>query len=310
MARVGVGVDVGGTKLLAVAVDADGTVVDELKVATPPGAEGVVDAVADIAEAWGDHLPVGLGIAGLVDRDGVLRVSPNLPTISSFPFRARLAERLGVAVTVDNDATVATWGELRAGAARGATDAVFVGLGTGIGGGVVSGGVLQRGASGFAGEAGHMVVDPHGPLCPCGRRGCWERFASGSGLGRLAREAAQAGQAPRLVELAGGDAELVRGEHVADAAAEGDATALDVLWEFAWWVAVGVANLVNVLDPEVVVIGGGLAEMGDVLLEPVRTRYRELVLAPEHRPEVPIVAARLGEHAGAIGAALLAVELH
>ena len=308
-ARVAVGVDVGGTKLLAVAVGADGEVVDELKVATPAGADGVVDAIVDIAESWGDHLPVGLGIAGLVDRDGVLRVSPNLPRITSYPFRARLADRLGVPVTVDNDATVATWGELRAGAAKGASDALFVGLGTGIGGGVVSGGVLQRGASGFAGEAGHMVVDPHGPVCPCGRRGCWERFASGTGLGRLAREAAEAGQAPRLVELAGGDCELVRGEHVAVAAADGDGPALDVVWEFAWWVAVGVANLVNVLDPEVVVIGGGLAEMGDVLLDPVRSRYQELVLAPEHRPAVPIVAAQLGEHAGAIGAALLAGDL-
>jgi glucokinase len=307
--RVAAGVDVGGTKLLAVAVAADGEVLDELKVATPASADGVVEAIADIAESWGDHLPVGLGIAGLVDREGVLRVSPNLPGIASYPFGARLTERLGAAVIVDNDATLATWGELKAGAARGATDAVFVGLGTGIGGGVVSGGVLQRGANGFGGEAGHMIVDPHGPLCPCGRRGCWERFASGTGLGRLARDAAQAGQAPRLVELAGGDAELVRGEHVAVAAAAGDTTALDVVWEFAWWVAVGIANLVNVLDPEVVVIGGGLAEMGEVLLDPVRSRYRELVLAPEHRPEVPIVAAQLGERAGAIGAALVAAEL-
>lgn len=306
MARAAVGVDVGGTKLLAVAVDAEGAVLDELKVATPSNADGVVDAVVDIAAAWGGRLPVGLGIAGLVDREGVLRVSPNLPRISGYPFRARLAERLGVPVTVDNDATVATWGELRAGAARGAVDALFVALGTGIGGGVVSGGVLQRGASGFAGEAGHMVVDPHGPVCPCGKRGCWERFASGSGLGRLAREAALAGRAPKLVELAGGDPELVRGEHVAAGAADGDATALDVVWEFAWWVAVGVANLVNLLDPEVVVIGGGLAEMGDVLLDPVQSRYQELVLAPEHRPAVPIVAALLGEQAGAIGAALLA----
>jgi glucokinase len=153
-----------------------------------------------------------------------------------------------------------------------------------------------------------MVVDPRGPACPCGRRGCWERFASGSGLGRLGRDAAEAGRCPAVIDLADGDAEAVRGEHVAAAARVGDDGALAVVQEFAWWVALGVANLVNVLDPEVVVIGGGLAEMGDLLLGPVRHHYAQLVLAPTFRPHVPIVAATLGERAGAIGAALLAAH--
>ena len=126
-------------------------------------------------------------------------------------------------MTADNDANCAAWGEWVAGAARGVDDVMLVTLGTGIGGGIILGGRLYRGANGFAGEIGHMVVDPHGPPCPCGQRGCWERFASGSGLGWLAREAAHAGQAARVVELAGGDPESVRGEHVTQAAAEGDA---------------------------------------------------------------------------------------
>jgi len=128
-----------------------------------------------------------------------------------------------------------------------------------------------------------MVVDPNGPPCPCGRRGCWERYASGSGLGRIAREAAHAGRAPGVVAAAGGDPEAVRGPHVTAAAADGDAGALAIMRDFAWWVALGVANLVNVLDPSIVVIGGGLAEAGDLLLEPVRAAYTDLVLAAEHR---------------------------
>jgi glucokinase len=185
---------------------------------------------------------------------------------------------------------------------------VLVTLGTGIGAGLVAGGRLYRGAHGFAGEPGHMVIDPNGPPCPCGRRGCWERFASGSGLGRLARDAAAAGRARRVVDLAGGDPEDVRGEHVTRAALDGDGEAIEVMREFAWWFAVGVANLVNILDPEVVIVGGGLAEAGDVFLEPAREAFARLVLAPDHRPLVPIRNAEFGPEAGAIGAALLARE--
>ncbi|MGH9250442.1 MAG: ROK family protein, partial [Acidimicrobiales bacterium] len=160
-------------------------------------------------------------------------------------------------------------------------------------------------AHGFGGEAGHMVVDPRGPRCPCGRRGCWERFASGSGLGWLGREAAEAGQFPRGVELAGGVADNVRGEHVTQAAREGDEDALEVMQEFAGWVGLGLGNLVTLLDCSLVVIGGGLVEAGEVLLAPVRTAYLRQVMAPEERQDVRIVPAELGERAGATGAALL-----
>ena len=299
-----VGVDIGGTKLLAVRGDGSGVT----RRPTPRGGDEIVAAVAAVVEELGGADAVGLGIAGLVDRGGVLRVGPNLPGVIGYGFHDALAARLGVPVAVDNDATTAMWAEATRGAARGAADAVLVTLGTGIGGGHVSGGELQRGAHGFAGEPGHMVVDPNGPLCPCGRRGCWERFASGSGLGRLGRDAAEAGRADRVVALAGGDPEAVRGEHVTAAAAEGDPGALEVLGDFGWWVALGIANLVNVLDPEVVVVGGGLAEAGELLLAPVRRHFESLVLAPTYRPAVPILAAELGERAGALGAALLAEQ--
>ena len=198
--------------------------------------------------------------------------------------------------------------EHRLGAGAGRSDVVLVTLGTGIGGSVIIGDRLVRGASGFAGEPGHMVVDPNGPRCPCGRRGCWERFASGSGLGRLGREAAEAGRAPGLVSRAGGDPASVRGEHVTEAAAEGDPGALEVLRQFAWWVALGIANLENLLDPELIIVGGGLAEAGELLLAPTRAAHRTLALGQEHRVPVAIQAAALGPDAGAIGAGLLALD--
>ena len=310
------GLDLGGTKLLGLVADPTGDqplVVD--KVPSPHGAEAVVEGLVDLAAelieqaetaSEGEVVAVGLGAPGLVDRSGTLRYGPNIPGVEDFALSAVLGERLGLPVVVDNDATCAAWAEHERGAARGANHSLTVTLGTGIGAGITVKGEILRGAHGFAGEPGHMVVDPSGPPCPCGRRGCWERFASGSGLGRLAREAAAAGLASRMVELAGGEVEGLLGEHVTAAAAEGDAQSLAVLDRFGWWVALGVANLVNILDSEIVVIGGGLVQAGDLLLDPIRGAYGELVMGAGHRAPVPIVQAELGERAGAWGAALLA----
>ena len=304
------GVDVGGTKILGIAVDDAGhRVGQEVRRPTPHGTEALFDAMvgvlSELRAQVGDIEAVGVGVPGLVDRSGRLAVGPNLPGIVDVSIRDELQARIRLPVAVDNDATCATWAEVQLGAARGATEALMVTLGTGIGGGVVTGGVLQRGASGFGGEPGHMVVDPVGPPCPCGRRGCWERFASGSGLGRLAREAAESGHGGKFLQLAGGDADDVRGEHVTKAALEGDPAALEVFREFGWWAALGIANLVNVLDPKVVVVGGGLVGAGEIVMKPIRDAFPTLVLAAEHRPSVDIVAAQLGNDAGAIGAALI-----
>lgn len=309
--RLLAGVDVGGTKVLGVLVDPTdpAAVVDEVRVPTPSGAVAVasaVEAVVGRLRAGRQVAALGIGIAGLVDRDGVLRTSPNLPGLSGLPVAGEVAGRVGLPVRVDNDATCAAWGEHLAGAARGEHDAVLVALGTGIGSGIVAGGELVRGAHGFGGEAGHMVVDPQGPPCPCGRRGCWERFASGAGLAWLARTAAGAGGLARVVELAGGELAGVRGEHVTQAAAEGDAGALGVIDTFAGWVALGIANLVALLDCSLVVVGGGLVEVGDLLLDPVRRSLATQVMAPGERPDLRVVPALLGDRAGAIGAALLA----
>lgn len=309
--RTTAGVDVGGTKMLAVALDEAGAVIAVERRSTPSGTAALVEGMASIVEALagrcGSLGAVGAGIPGMVDRDGAVRFSPNLPGVVDAPIRALLADRLGQPVVVENDATCAAWAERSVGAGQGSDDVIVVTLGTGIGGGIVSGRHLLLGRNGFAGEIGHMVVDTHGPPCPCGQRGCWERYASGSGLGRLARDAAQAGRADRVVELAGGDPESVRGEHVTSAAAEGDPGALEIIDTFAWWLALGLANLANAFDPEVFVLGGGLAASGDVLLEPARRAFIGLVEGGStYRPAVRIVQAALGERAGAIGAALLA----
>lgn len=313
------GLDLGGTKLLGVVLDPahDEPPRLEEKVATPSGTDAVVEAMVELVrrlsvraegELGSPVVSVGLGAPGLVDRTGTLRYGPNLPGVVDLDLASVLAARTSLPVAVDNDATCAAWGEHERGAARGHNHSITITLGTGIGAGITVKGEVLRGANGFAGEPGHMVVDPDGPRCPCGRRGCWERFASGSGLGVLAREAAHAGIGARMVALAGGEPEDVKGEHVTTAARAGDAEALAVLRRFGWWVALGLANLVNVLDSEIVVIGGGLAEAGDLVLGPTRAAYTELVLAADHRPLVPIVCAQLGERAGAIGAALLSAQ--
>ncbi|MDQ1396582.1 MAG: glucokinase [Acidimicrobiaceae bacterium] len=306
-----IGVDVGGTKCFALALDDDGAIAAERRVPTPKGAEAIVAAIVEVAGAVRDEVGevpgIGIGMPGLIERTGVLRFAPNLPGVLDLDLRAALAPHFqGIPFEFDNDATCAGLGEWAHGAAQGVDNALLVTLGTGIGGGIMLDGRPFSGAHGFAGEIGHMVVDPHGPPCPCGKRGCWERYASGSGLGRLGRDAAHAGQATRIVELAGGDPENVKGEHVSTAAAEGDAEAAAVIADFGWWLALGLANLANIFDPERFVLGGGLAAAGDLLFEPARAAFADLVEAHEHRPPIEIVPAQLGERAGAIGAAVLA----
>lgn len=318
---ISVGLDVGGTKILGVAITPDGQVLAEERRATVNSGATLLDDLAELYEslttsASSEHdgataPPLGVGLPGLVDRGGTLAFSPNIRAASGADVRGGLAERLRERrpiIQVDNDATCAAAGESAFGAGRGRADVLFVTLGTGIGGGIVSDGHLLRGSSNFSGEIGHVVVDPQGPPCGCGRRGCWERYASGSGLGRIARDHALAGQASRVVALAGGDPDVVRGEHVMRALEEDDAEAAVILEEFAWWLALGLANLANILDPRVIVIGGGLVKAGETLLVPVRSAFNSQLEGASVRPAVEIVAASLGERGGAIGAGTIGFE--
>lgn len=311
---ISIGLDVGGTKLLGVAVDASSpsAVLVEARVPTPEGGVGLLEAllalVADLASGRERAACVGVGVPGLVDLSGRLHMGPHLRHLHDLPLAELLSAHLGVPVVVDNDANCHAVAERSCGAAIGAEEALVVTFGTGIGAGIITGGHVLRGASGFAGEPGHMVVDPDGPPCPCGKRGCWERFASGTGLARMAREAARAGRLDAVVALAGGSPDAVRGELVVTAARKGDAAAAALLTELAHWIALGLANLANILDPAVIVVGGGLVEAADLLLPAVRARFATLVMSGERRAELPILPAALGGRAGAIGAAVLAAK--
>ncbi len=303
-----VGIDVGGTKAQAVVLGRGGEVLESVQRPTPRGddsLDALIDSLVELADEVGHDGSVGVGVPGLVTRSGVLRAAPNLDGVADFAIADRLSQRLGCSVAVDNDATCATAAEWLLGSGRGSENLVLVTLGTGIGGGLVVNGSLYRGANGFAGEFGHMVVDPSGPLCPCGRRGCWERYASGSGLAMLARGAATGHRLTRVVDHAGGDPEAVRGEHVQTAAREGDDEALAVIDEFSRWVALGLANLTNAFDPELFVLGGGLATGADLYVDPIRRWFAELLYQPELRPIPDVVFATWGPLAGAVGAALL-----
>jgi glucokinase len=312
-----IGVDLGGTKLLAGAVDPALNVHHR---ATRPARgsdqaavlETVLGAVREVRDAIegasGTVDAVGFGIPCMIDQQrGTAVMSIHLP-IADLPFRDLMAERLGLPVFVDNDANAAMLAEWRYGAAAGAHDAALLTIGTGIGGGLVVGGALQRGSQGAGAELGHMVVQADGPPCQgnCPNRGCLEAMASGSALGRealrLARERPDSGLGRAL---AAGRA--ISGPLVTELAHDGDPAAVDALAIIGEWLGVGVCNLVNMLNPEVVVIGGGVIAAGELLLEPVRAVVAERALSPA-REHVRIVPARFGAESGMLGAAALALE--
>jgi glucokinase len=303
-------VDLGGTHLRCGVVAGDGTILAEQREPTPSSLDEIVTAIARGVHVTGrdrDVAPVvGVGAAGMIDFDGQIRFAPNVPAFRDAPVRERLADALGMRVALDNDANVAALGELAHGAARGCSEVLVITLGTGIGGGIVTRGAVLRGAHGFGAEIGHFQVDPDGPTCACGEPGHWEALASGTALGVLARDRAEKGQAPSVLALAGGDVAAVKGDHVGDAAQAGAADAVAIIEEYARRVAVGLVGLVNILDSELVVVSGGVVELGDVLMRPLREWFSGHLEGASHRPDVPIVPAALGEQAGLVGAGVLA----
>jgi glucokinase len=292
-----VGVDVGGTKVLAVRIDAAGEVE---ATATRPmpgrsaGADAVEEAVALAAgDVYGERSPAALGIsaAGLVDAEGErFLFGAHLPWRDA-PVRRTLADRTGLPVVLNNDANCAAHAELVAGAARGVRSALLITIGTGIGGAVVLDGRVVRGAHGLAGEFGHMQVVPDGLACECGLRGCWEQYCSGRALERVTRVAL---------------GRHLDGPEVTALARAGDRVALSSFASVGTWLGVGAAGLVSAFDPEVVVVGGGVSAVGDLLLDPARTALAGSLQGTAYRAVPPLVPARLGPEAGAIGAALLA----
>ncbi len=311
-----VGVDVGGTKVAAGVVDESGQVVAQLRRATSAQVEGAAEqTIAELVLELAATHPVeavGVGAAGLVDETrSVVRFAPNLGWREQ-PLRELLESATNLPVVVENDANAAAWAEYRFGAARGRDDVVMVTVGTGIGGALILGGSLYRGGFGLAGEIGHLVLDPDGPACGCGRRGCWEQFASGNALLRDARaRAADDRESARLLlSLGDGTPEGVAGAHITMAARQGDAVALAVFAHAGYWLGRGMAELAAVLDPHCYVVGGGVSEAGDLLLGPARTAFAEHLMGADVRPGADIVIAELGNLAGLVGAAELARVRH
>jgi glucokinase len=305
------GIDIGGTKVAGGVVAPDGTILATARRATPGASvsdtEDAITAVAEELAAGhdGELVGAGIGAAGWFDRTGdTVLFSPHLAWRHA-SLRKDLAARLQRPLWVGNDADAAAWAEYRYGAARGADLALMITLGTGIGGGIVMDGRLQRGSHGVAGEWGHMRVVPDGRLCACGNRGCWEQYASGSALGQTAREVASTSPAAAalLLERVEGQASRLTGEDVARAAYDGDPLALELVTEVGVWLGQGIADLAAVLDPEVVVIGGGVSVLGEMVLGPARARLERALPGRGFRPGPRIVAAELGAQAGMVGAA-------
>ena len=293
--------------------DLAGNVVVAERAPTPRHPDAVPTAISAMATGLIDRhqavVAVGVGVPGLVDHQGVLHYGPNVPGVLGLDIATVLVEATGLPVAAGNDASWAVSAEHRLGAARGHDHAVIVTQGTGIGGGLIVNGEVLRGANGFAGEPGHMMIDRGGPRCACGSDGCWEAVASGAGLANLARRVVADGGGRRMVALAGGDPAHIRGEHVSQALAAGDADAARVIDEFVSWVALGLASLVNLLDPSIAVLGGGLTAISDHFVPDVQDQVAAMVLGAGHRPVVPVVPAALGPEAGAVGAALGAADL-
>jgi glucokinase len=321
VSNVAIGIDVGGTKALALMVARDGRVIAEMNSQTPHDvglsageatAKVLVEQVNELCARQSldpSHVPIGVGLPGMMRRDGHLAFAPNLQTASGADLGAQLGDALGNSrVFCENDANCATLAEHEWGAARGLADFVMVTLGTGIGGGIVADGQLVRGRSGFAGEIGHMVVEARGAPCLCGGRGCWERYASGGGLHRLTRDAALEGRLPELVARCGNDWRAVRAEDVTRAASEGLDEAVIILREVGWWLALGLANLAAILDAGHFVIGGGLSDASELVLPAARGYLADLVEGYEMRPTITVTTSLFGPRSGAMGAALVAFE--
>jgi glucokinase len=314
-----IGVDVGGTKIAAGVVDAEGHILERLRVPTPPTVDEIDVRIADVVKSLREQtgsgstheqapMAVGVAAAGFVNEHRTtVRFAPNIPW-REHPLADALNERLGVPVVVENDANAAAWAEFRFGAGQDVTDVVLITVGTGVGGGIVLNGDLVRGAYGIAAELGHVRVVPEGRICGCGQRGCWEQYASGRALVRAAKELATQDpkSAAALLAAAGGDPAALGGSMVTDVALAGDPAAIGLFAELGRWLGEGIASVANVLDPAVVVIGGGVADAGDLLLQPAREAFETHLSGGDHRPHLEIRAAQLGNDAGIIGAADLA----
>jgi len=312
-----IGVDLGGTKIYTALAGEDGRILAELKI--PTGAEkglqnvvdGIVDSVEQVrktAAATPDAVSaLALGAPGPLDtKGGIIHYAPNLRW-RNIPIRQILEERIGIPVLLDNDANLAALGEHVFGAGRGVANMVYITVSTGVGGGLILGGKLYRGVTDEAGEIGHMTIQPYGPLCSCGNRGCLEAVASGTAIAREARDLVARGAGQVILVAAEGDPGKIDAAVVASAAAGGDPEAVSIITGAAGSLGTGIANILNLLNPSLVILGGGVMETGALIWEEVKKEVRNRALDAAWTV-ARLVPAELGGRAGVMGAIALALD--
>ena len=304
-----IGVDLGGTKVSFGVVEKNGKLESEYRLPTPGTWQEMRKLIGEAFikfQAGYDDI-VAFGAAGLISLDGYAFYSPN---VRAFDGGAALLDDLtsdlNIPIAVDNDNNCSAYAESRFGSASGKDHVLVVGLGTGIGGAYILNGKVLRGAHGFAGELGHFVVQPDGPKCACGKFGCYEALASGTALGRIAREFVTQGKAPKIASMVE-DISQINGTHVKKSAEDGDSEGLEILDIYSHNVASGLVSLTNIFDPEIIVVSGGLVELSDLLLAPLTKYFHLESEGGSNRPLANIVLAKLGEKAGVIGAGALAL---
>lgn len=314
-----VAVDIGGTKIMTAVFSADGQMLakDVCPTIADEGVDAVVErlisAIGGIIDRYGSDASglagIGIACAGGVDSENgiVVTPSPNLPGWSDLPLRDIIEEKFKLDTFVLNDASSAALGEQRFGAGQGVNNLVLVTLGTGIGGGIIIDGRLYLGANGAAGELGHMTVDENGPVCGCGNTGCLEVMVSGRAVAREAVRRISEGEKSSLAEMAGGKVENITSEQVAAAATAGDSLALDILTRAAHYLGVGLVGIVNAFNPEIIILGGGMAELGSLYIEPAEKLVMDRAFSISTR-KLSFVTASLGNEAGVYGVAAYAIE--
>jgi glucokinase len=316
--RFVLGIDLGGTKILSAVIDAEGRILSRDQTVTPAaqGLERVLEAMkasgdralTRIGKKGSEISAVGIGAPGPSNPGkGIIFTSPNLPGWDNVPITTLAEQLFNRRVFLINDANAAALAEHRFGSGRGTSNLVYITVSTGIGGGIIIGGKLYAGAIGTAGELGHMTINDKGPLCNCGNYGCWEALASGTAIARQARIDIDKGTKTLVRDLVSGDLEKVSAEVVRIAAAQGDSMAKELISQTGYYLGVGLANLINIFNPELIVIGGGVSNMGDMLLAPAfetagKKAYRAAFDA------VRFTSPELGGDSGVLGAAVLALE--
>lgn len=307
-----IGVDIGGTKIAAGVVDDDGRIIASTTRTTPATDPELIEAAvaAAVSELRQNHdvVGVGVGAAGFIDADRRTVVFAANLAWRDRPLADELERMVSLPVVVENDANAAGWGEFRFGAAKDADHMLMLTVGTGLGGAMVHDGRLLRGASGMAGEVAHVTAVPDGQWCGCGRRGCLEQYTAGTALVRTARKRASSSDPSLgpLVQAAGGTAKGIDGPLITRLAQHGDPASIELIAEIGRHLGTGVASLAAVLDPGVIVVGGGVSAAGDLLLDPAREAYAANLTARAFRPIAPWKLASMGNEAGIVGAADLA----